>query len=108
MSNWTQSLPGNNASMFVNNTNNAAWQVASNVNSNAITIKNKNGDDVMIFHNDGMIETKSGKIKADEWIQIALVMKQFIMDVANDEESAKKYPYVKDMAHGWMMNELRK
>ncbi len=108
MSNWINNLPGNNGYMFANNVNSPSWQVASNIRSDAITIKNKDGEDVLIFHNDGMIETKSGKIKADEWIQIATVMKQFIMDVAGDEETSKKFPYIKEMAHTWVMDELRK
>ncbi len=89
--------------------NASSWSISSNVNPyNAITVKNAAGETVITFHNDGIIETASGKIHADEWIQVTMIMKQFIMDVAKDEEFAKKYPYVKDMAHGWIMNELRK
>jgi hypothetical protein len=106
--NWAIGLPGNNGAMFANGqVNNTNWQVTSNP-AGAVTIKNKDGENVLIFHNDGMIETKSGKINADEWIQIARIMKQFIMDIASDEETSKKFPYIKEMAHTWVMDELRK
>lgn len=111
--NWTNGLPGigagsNGNTLSISNSNNAAWSVTSNVTSEAITIRNKSGENVLTFHNDGTIETAGGKIRADEWVQVTMMMKQFIMDVAQDEEFSKKYPYVRDMAHGWIMNELRK
>jgi hypothetical protein len=111
---FNNSLPGisgagSAGNVLVSNGQAANWSVTSNVNSNnAITVKNTAGETVITFHHDGIIETASGKIHADEWIQITMIMKQFIMDVAKDEEFAKKYPYVKDMAHSWIMNELRK
>jgi hypothetical protein len=111
--NWNNSLPGmsgqiGSGSVLVSNSSTSNWSVSSSINSNAITINNKNGETVITFHNDGIIETAGGKIHADEWIQVTMIMKQFIMDMAKDEEFAKKYPYVKDMAHSWVMNELRK
>jgi hypothetical protein len=109
--NYNNGLTGASGSVgnvLVSNSNAANWSVTSNASSNAITIRNKNGENVITFHNDGIIETTTGKIHADEWIQVTMIMKQFIMDVAKDEEFAKKYPYVKDMAHSWIMNELRK
>lgn len=102
-------VPGcNNNVLFVNNSSSPNWSVTSNVTSEAISIRNKQGETILTFHNDGIIETNGGKIHADEWIQVTMIMKQFIMDVAKDEEFSKKYPYVKDMAHGWIMKELSK
>lgn len=110
---WTTGLPGigangNGNTLAISSGSNAAWSLASNVTSEAVSIRNKQGETVLTFHHDGIIETAGGKIHADEWVQITMVMKQFIMDVAQDEEFAKKYPYVKDMAHTWVMNELGK
>jgi hypothetical protein len=99
---------GSSGTFLTSSSNGTAWSVSSNITSEAITIRNKNGESMLTFHNDGTIETAGGKIHADEWVQITMIMKQFIMEVAKDEESAKKYPYIKDMAHGWIMNELRK
>lgn len=101
-------IPGVNSSLLAVNNSNASWSVTSNVTSEAISIRNKQGETILTFHNDGIIETAGGKIRADEWVQVTMMMKQFIMDVAQDEEFSKKYPYVRDMAHGWVMKELGK
>lgn len=118
--NWQNNLPGVSAGIIAqsvgaaipgavlqaNSTINPNWNIATS--KTALVIKNSDGTSVLSFQDDGVIETAAGSIKADEWIQIVNLMKQFIMDVANDEETAKKYPYLKDAAHIWLMNDLRK
>lgn len=106
--NWLAQLPGISAGILPVPSNNSNWSIQTSMNqSNAITICNSEGGAVLTFHKDGMIETASGKIKADEWIQITMIMKQFIMDVAKDDEVSKKYPYIKDMAHNLMIGEIK-
>jgi len=75
--------------------------------SSAFQIRN-NAEPVLQIDLDGKITTKAGTISVNDWIQVVKLMKQFIVDVSNDEETAKKYPYLKDAAHQWMMDELRK
>lgn len=86
---------------------NSNWSIGHQTNSGALTI-NSGGENVITFHKDGIIETSSGKIHANDWIQVINIMKQFIVDVANDPETSEKYPYIKDMAHTWMIDNLSK
>lgn len=67
------------------------------------------GDDdpVITFYKDGNIKTKAGIISAEDWTLVVKLMKQFIVDVANDPETASKYPYMKDAAHAWLIDELK-
>lgn len=85
---------------------NSSLTIGSQLNS-AFQIRGDT-EPVLSINQDGTIVTKSGTISVDDWIQVVKLMRQFIIDVANDEETAKKYPYLKDAAHQWMMNELRK
>lgn len=75
--------------------------------SSAFQIRN-NAEPVLQIDLDGKITTKAGTISVEDWIQVVKLMKQFIVDVSNDEETSKKYPYLKDAAHQWMMDTLRK
>lgn len=75
--------------------------------SSAFQIRN-NTEPVLEISQDGTITTRDGTISVGDWIQVIKLMKQFIIDVSNDEETAKKYPYLKDAAHQWMIEELRK
>lgn len=75
--------------------------------STAFQIQN-NSEPVVSFGTDGIVTTKAGEISVDDWVQVIKLMKQFIIDVSQDEETAKKYPYLRDAAHQWMMDELRK
>jgi hypothetical protein len=75
--------------------------------SSAFQIRNDT-EPVLQISQDGLITTKAGTVSVDDWIQVIKLMKQFIVDVSNDEETSKKYPYLKDAAHQWMMDELRK
>jgi hypothetical protein len=75
--------------------------------SSAFQIRN-NAEPVLQIDLDGKITTKAGTISVEDWIQVVKLMRQFIIDVSNDQETAKKYPYLKDAAHQWMMDELRK
>jgi hypothetical protein len=107
--NFINQLPGVNSVLVSNGgigSTTSAWSVGSQ-NAGTLTINNGQ-ESVITFHKDGIIETTAGKIHASDWIQIINVMKQFIMDVANDPETAEKYPYIKDMAHTWMMDKLKK
>lgn len=83
------------------------WSLNNQTMSGALSIHNGT-ENVITFHKNGIIETAAGKIHTDDWIQIIMLMKRFIMDVANDPETAEKYPYIKDMAHTWMMDKLSK
>jgi hypothetical protein len=66
-----------------------------------------NPDPVITFKLDGEIITKAGTITADDWITTVKVMKQLVMDMSQDEELVSKYPYIRDVAHSWMMEKLK-
>ena len=72
--------------------------------TNAIQIGNP--EPVITFHMNGNITTSAGTITGDDWISVIKVMKQMIMDMSEDEELVSKYPYIRDAAHTWFMNEL--
>jgi hypothetical protein len=38
---------------------------------------------------------------------VVKLMKQIIMDMGKDPDTASKYPYIQDAAHTWMMTELK-
>jgi hypothetical protein len=82
--------------------------LGSNINSEAVVIKNGGGENIITFHKDGTIETSAGKINADEWVSLTLLLKQLIMDMSKDPDLVSKYPYIQDVAHGWLMKELKK
>ena len=66
-----------------------------------------NPEPVIVFGYDGTITTKAGSITSDDWITTIKVMKQLVMDMSQDEELVSKYPYIRDVAHSWMMNKLK-
>lgn len=78
---------------------------STNLSPNAIQIGAH--DPAITFAMDGTIKTRAGTITAEDWIMVVKLMKRFIMDVANDPETASKYPYMKDAAHTWLIDELK-
>ena len=66
-----------------------------------------NPEPVITFGYDGTITTKAGSITSDDWITTIKVMKQLVMDMSQDEELVSKYPYIRDVAHSWMMEKLK-
>ncbi len=73
-----------------------------------ITVMAPDGEAIITFHTDGRIETKGGSIQARDLTAVIKLMKRMMTDMANDGELAKKFPYIKDAAHEWVMDELRK
>lgn len=68
----------------------------------------RGNDTVLSITLDGIVSTSAGKIHVDDWITVTNVMKQLIMDMGKDENLASKYPYIRDAAHKWLVDELRK
>ncbi len=96
--------------LTTNGANGTNWMnQGMNLTSTQSSLEIKNNDRTFVaFNTDGTITTKAGTISADDWIMVVKLMKQLIMDMSNDPETASKYPYIQDAAHTWMMNELRK
>ena len=88
--------------LTANGLNGSSWTAPI---TNAVQIGDP--DPVITFKLDGDIVTKAGTITADDWISVIKVMKQLIMDMSQDEELVSKYPYIRDVAHSWMMNKLK-
>jgi hypothetical protein len=74
----------------------------------AFTITGSGGDAIITFHKDGRIETQGGTIQAHELTAVIKLMKRMMTDIANDEELSARFPYIKDAAYEWVMDELRK
>jgi len=96
--------------LTANGANGTSWmQQGMSLNATGSALEIKNNDRTFVaFNNDGTITNKAGTISADDWIMVVKLMKQLIMDMSNDPETASKYPYIQEAAHSWMMNELRK
>jgi hypothetical protein len=74
----------------------------------ALTVMDTNGDAIITFHKDGRIETEGGSIQAKDLTAVIKLMKRMMTDIASDEELSARFPYIKDAAHEWVMDELRK
>ena len=105
-------LPGaqgsNGQILTANGMNGTSWMnqsITATTSTNAIQIGNP--DPVITFHMNGNIATSAGTITADDWITTIKVMKQLVMDMSQDEELVSKYPYIRDVAHSWMMEKLK-
>jgi len=94
----------NGSFLTANGTNGTSWSKPMQ-HTNAVQIGNP--DPVITFKLDGDIVTKAGTITADDWITTVKVMKQLVMDMSQDEELVSKYPYIRDVAHSWMMEKLK-
>jgi hypothetical protein len=77
------------------------------ISTNAIELRNK-AEMVLSISQDGKITTQSGTVHVDDWVTTVNVMKQLIMDLSKDEDLASKYPYIRETAHRWLVDELRK
>jgi hypothetical protein len=92
--------------LTANGMNGSMWS-SQTITTAPNVIQIGNPDPVITFGLDGTITTKAGTISAEDWISVIKVMKQLIMDMSQDEELVSKYPYIRDAAHTWMMNELK-
>jgi len=99
---------GTNGSFLTANGMNGTNWSAHNIPQHTNAVQIGNPDPVITFKLDGDIVTKAGTITADDWITTIKVMKQLVMDMSQDEELVSKYPYIRDVAHSWMMEELKK
>jgi hypothetical protein len=93
-----------------NGMNGSSWSmqnipITASTTTNAIQIGNP--DPVITFSMDGTITTPVGTITNNDWISVIKVMKQLVMDMSQDEELVSKYPYIRDVAHTWMMEKLK-
>lgn len=94
--------------LTANGMNGTSWMnqsITATTSTNAIQIGNP--EPVITFHMNGNIATSAGTITADDWITTIKVMKQLVMDMSQDEELVSKYPYIRDVAHSWMMEKLK-
>ena len=92
--------------LTANGMNGSSWMNSTNhAHTNAIQIGNP--EPVITFGMDGTITTPVGTITNNDWISVIKVMKQLIMDMSQDEELVSKYPYIRDVAHSWMMEKLK-
>ena len=92
--------------LTANGLNGSSWMNQTTIApTNAIQIGNP--EPVITFHMNGNITTPVGTITNNDWISVIKVMKQLIMDMSQDEELVSKYPYIRDVAHSWMMEKLK-
>ena len=99
-------IPPTGHVLTANGMNGSSWS-AHNIPLHTNAVQIGNPDPVITFKLDGDIVTKAGTITADDWITTIKVMKQLVMDMSQDEELVSKYPYIRDVAHSWMMEKLK-
>lgn len=99
----SNSFPGYGAIPLVGACNNV--QSIGTIQS-ALEIRNDHR--VISFNTDGTIETDTGTITTEDWITVIKLMKLLIMDMSKDPEIVSKYPYIRDTAHKWLLDELKK
>jgi hypothetical protein len=81
--------------------------IATHTVSKAIEIK-QGDDSIVAFNTDGTITSPAGAITVEDWIETVQLMKQLIVDIAQDPELAARFPYLEAAAHRWMITTLRK
>jgi hypothetical protein len=81
--------------------------IQSKVVSPAIEIK-EGEDSIVAFNTDGTISSPDGTITVSDWIETVQLMKQLMIDIAQDPELADRFPTIKEAAHKWMITTLRK
>jgi hypothetical protein len=89
----------------------SSWNAASGIlppNKSAMHVKAEDGSTVLDISYDGIITTKSGTISIDQWVVSTTVMTMLIMEMSKDDELTKKYPFVREAAHGWLVRDLQK
>lgn len=74
----------------------------------AFVINGKENDALLKIGLDGNISNDNHTVTVNEWLEVVKLMKQFIIDISQDEETAAKYPYLKEAAYRWMIEELKK
>ena len=57
---------------------------------------------------DGYMHVDGESMRVVELLQVANIMKQMILDISRDEEVVSKYPYIREAAHTWFMQTLKK
>lgn len=65
------------------------------------------GKSQIVLTTDGRLFCNGESISAEELIQIALLMKQLILDISQDDELASKYPYIREASHSWLIKSLK-
>jgi hypothetical protein len=102
-------IPGAGSILTTNGANGTNWmQQGMSLNATQSALEIKNNDRTFVaFNTDGTITTKAGTISADDWIMVVKLMKQIIMDMSKDPDTASKYPYIQDAAYTWMLTELK-
>lgn len=101
-------IPPTGHVLTANGMNGTSWMnqsITATTSTNAIQIGNP--EPVITFHMNGNITTPVGTITNNDWISVIKVMKQLVMDMSQDEELVSKYPYIRDVAHSWMMEKLK-
>jgi len=89
----------------------SSWNMVSGIlppNKSALQVKAEDGSTVLDISYDGVITTKAGTISIDQWVASTNVMTKLIMEMSKDDELSNKYPFIRDAAHEWLVNDLQK
>jgi hypothetical protein len=76
------------------------------ISNNAIQFGMPNS--TVTFTNDGEIVTAEGAIKINDLIVMVTIFKKLVVELSQDRDVVKKYPYIQDLAHTWLIEELSK
>lgn len=74
----------------------------------SLTVKGSNNQPDFSIHNDGRLEYQGQFIKIQDLFIAVNLIKKLAFDVATNPELSEKLPYLKDAAHDWVINDLKK
>jgi len=93
--------------LTANGMNGSSWMAQGTLYNTSSAIQIGGEEPIITFKHNGDITTKAGTISAEDWVTVIQTMKQLIMDMSKDQELVSKYPYIQDIAHTWLINELK-
>ena len=87
---------------------NTTGVITPNWPSNGLSIQSSIGEPVFSITNDGKFVYGDQSVRIEDVLKAVTLMKKLAFDVAVDPELSKKLPYLKDAAHNWVMNDLKR
>ena len=86
----------------------SAGAITPNWQSNGLSIQSSIGEPVFTITTDGKFVYGDESVRIEDVLKAVTLMKKLAFDVAVDPELSKKLPYLKDAAHDWVMNDLKR
>lgn len=108
ISNTTITGGGSGSTVAQNNIQILPLNTGGTTGPSAFHIQGKDGPSLIITYDGKVISESGNSITVEEWIETVKVMRQFVIEVARDEEMSQRYPFLREAAHQWMMDEIKR